>query len=520
MFEARQYSSQLWSVCKSNAALLTAGLNSGRVMLLVKIGKLSTVIKTKAGIVMISPWTALLLPVVPIMIVATVAYIRKSKKLKPLTGLSPTHSQKGNIPEIKAARSFHAFLADLHDNYGPVATFWYGRRKCCSINSPEHYQQIETLFDRPVTLFRYSDILYGEQSVMFTNGTDGRRRHKLYANAFSHRAVAPLYQTLQQLADDVADAWEKLPPGDKIPVMATMFDYVIRCVTQSIFGDAFKDEAKINKLVESYDYVRNNMEKVSLGGGDAEQMEKVAKEIVAILDDVIKMRRHRNDDDSDNYVLFIEVLLGAGLKDDVLRDDARTFLSNALDKTTSAAAWVLYYLAENPSVQEKCYAEIDTVLAADEILQTTHIGQLRYLRQVMCEALRCSSIVSFTARFNPYSDTTIGQYSIPKGMPIVSAIGSTNQNEELFPNPKQFDPARFDPEHVTLNGHHCFEPFGFAGNRKCPGFRFAHAQIFTLLVTLLQRFRLRLVPGQNVRKRYGIVTSPNKEFYITVEKRL
>ena len=64
-----------------------------------------------------------------------------------------------------------------------------------------------------------------------------------------------------------------------------------------------------------------------------------------------------------------------------------------------------------------------------------------------------------------------------------------------------------------------FQPFGFAGKRKCPGYRFSYAEIAVALSVLLRRFIIHLVGSQVVQPEYMVVTQPKEEIWITVTKR-
>ena len=40
---------------------------------------------------------------------------------------------------------------DLHAEYGPLASFWWGTQLVVSIASPEMFDEVKALFDRPST---------------------------------------------------------------------------------------------------------------------------------------------------------------------------------------------------------------------------------------------------------------------------------------------------------------------------------------------------------------------------------
>ena len=52
----------------------------------------------------------------------------------------------------------------------------------------------------------------------------------------------------------------------------------------------------------------------------------------------------------------------------------------------------------------------------------------RYLRQVLDEALRVSTLAPYAARYSDH-DITVGGYFIPAGTPIVQSLGVALKNE-------------------------------------------------------------------------------------------
>jgi len=64
-----------------------------------------------------------------------------------------------------------------------------------------------------------------------------------------------------------------------------------------------------------------------------------------------------------------------------------------------------------------------------------------------------------------------------------------------------------------------FEPFGFAGKRKCSAYRFSLAEVSVLLAKLLLTgMQFALAPGQTVKAKFDITGKPADEVWITVEQ--
>lgn len=134
------------------------------------------------------------------------------------------------------------------------------------------------------------------------------------------------------------------------------------------------------------------------------------------------------------------------------------------------------------------------------------------------ETLRASVLAPWGARIHEF-DLQVGEFVIPKETPILLPFGIILQDPELWPEPKRFDPDRFSPENIKQLPSLAYQPFGFAGKRKCPGWRFSIVEGLVFLSVLIKRFKFHLVEGQQVNPVHGLVTSPAEEVWITVTRR-
>ena len=83
----------------------------------------------------------------------------------------------------------------------------------------------------------------------------------------------------------------------------------------------------------------------------------------------------------------------------------------------------------------------------------------------------------------------------------------------------RFDPDRFSSEKAALLPRLSFEPFGFAGKRKCPGYKLSTAESKVLLASVVRKFRVELATPQEVNKVFGLVTAPDVDIWVTVSLR-
>jgi len=58
------------------------------------------------------------------------------------------HYREGNVPDIVACGSLYEFLCKIHDQYGPIASFWLGPTLCISVGSAELFAGQANAFDQ------------------------------------------------------------------------------------------------------------------------------------------------------------------------------------------------------------------------------------------------------------------------------------------------------------------------------------------------------------------------------------
>ncbi len=106
----------------------------------------------------------------------------------------------------------------------------------------------------------------------------------------------------------------------------------------------------------------------------------------------------------------------------------------------------------------------------------------------------------------------------PVGVYVVVYPYVTHRDERFWPDPERFDPDRFLPEPKAARPKFAYFPFG-GGARVCIGEPFAWMEGVLLLVTLVQKWRLQLVPGTKVVPKALITLRPRDGLPMTVESR-
>ncbi|KAK7007808.1 cytochrome P450 [Favolaschia claudopus] len=173
------------------------------------------------------------------------------------------------------------------------------------------------------------------------------------------------------------------------------------------------------------------------------------------------------------------------------------------ETTSSALAWLLYELSENPSVQNKLREELLSVLTDNPTLDD--LNALPYLECVVRESLRVHSPVLFNKRVAVRDDVVplgkpfIGKdgkerdcISIRKGQTFHIPMLAVNTDKSVWgEDADEFKPERWDNLPAAVSG--VPGVWGniltfFAGPHNCIGFRFSIAETKAILFVLLRAF--------------------------------
>lgn len=164
------------------------------------------------------------------------------------------------------------------------------------------------------------------------------------------------------------------------------------------------------------------------------------------------------------------------------------------ETTATTLTWLFCMLAQHPDVEAKLHEELDRVLRG-RIPTFADLPHLTYTRMVIDETMRLYP-AAWTLTRHALNADTIGGYQIPAGGNVLINIFTLHRHPTYWDNPEQFDPERFSPERSANRHKFAFMPFG-GGPRKCIGEPFALAEAQLVTATIAQRYRLRLMPGQN-----------------------
>lgn len=406
-----------------------------------------------------------------VFLVGLLFYLYPAGKSSSIPGPNPSDAVEGNISDIRKAGSLQEYLSELHSEYGEVTAFWHGTKTIVSVSNIKQFAPRSQVFEIPDVLFESWRPMIGDSSFIFSKGVDvfGRRdklefkvdtkTRQFYGNMFT------------KISKELVKKWASLPEDQHIPLTQHLKGFATKAVCRMLFGDYFKDDAKVIKLHKAWEHCWTYVE--SLGEEkDPVSLEKDFKKNLSDLTKILEEALEERFKNQKGEKVILDGILSSGgptsITEKQLAADALSQLTIGMIVTHSVLLWVVYFVATHSDVQKKLRKDLKKI-GNVEIMPET-IGKIKYLQDIIKESIRCGSVFSWAGRKQDI-DITIGGHMVPKETPVIEAIGEAMQDENSFTDPSLFDPSRFsadDKGEGEIINPLTFIPFAFGGSRKNP----------------------------------------------------
>ncbi|RDY10410.1 Cytochrome P450 71A1, partial [Mucuna pruriens] len=451
--------------------------------------------------------------------------------------------QLGTLPH----RSFQT----LSHKYGPLMMLQLGQTPTLVVSSADVAREITKTHDvvfsnRPQTTAA-KIFLYGCKDVGFAPyGEDWRQKKKTCVvellSLKKVRSFGPIrQQVVAELVEAIHEACGSERPCVNLSEMliAASNNIVSRCVLGRNCDDAMGSGfgvlgRKIMRLFSAFsvgDFFPS-MAWVDFLTGLIPEMKATFVAVDAFFDKVIAEHESRNtkDDESDmnNFVGILLQLQHCGRLDfELNRDNLRGILMDMIiggsDTTSTTLEWVFAELLRNPNTMKKVQEEVRRVVGINSRVDENCVNHMNYLKCVVKETLRLHPPIPLLIARETTSNVKLKGYDIPPKTMVFINIWAIHRDPELWDNPEEFFPERFETRQVGLNGQD-FQliPFG-SGRRACPAISFGLASIEYVLANLLYLFKWKMpetgVLKQNIDmcETNGITVSKKIPLYLVPE---
>ncbi len=448
----------------------------------------------------------------------------------------------GNAHQL-SSQSLHLKLEEWARRYGPVYTFKVGsKRVLVSSDTEINYQALKM---RPQVFSRFSRVepiakdlhLLG---VFAAEGEDWKRQRYVVMQGFANKNLRQFFPVIQEVTRRLEKKWlKKAQESAWIDVQEELMRFTVDVTTHLAFG------YPMNTIEQEHDAIQEHLEhifptlqrrlfvpfdywkyaKLPADYKVDRALREILTEISAFIDQA-RAQLEAEPELREHPQNFLQALLiakdeeGRLFSEEEIVANVFTILLGGEDTTANTIAWLLYYLAKHPKLQQQLQEEVDPVLKTDSILPSIESAkELPFLEAIMHETLRLkpvAPVIFLTA----VEDVQLKNLSIPKGTDFLALTRIPVLDTKLFEGGSDFCPHQWmqsDSPHAKIKGR-AYIPFG-TGPRLCPGRNLAYLEIKMVVAMIASSFQLSLrKPEESVKEIMAFSLMP-KQLQINLHPR-
>lgn len=418
------------------------------------------------------------------------------------------------------------FLSELAGKYGDVVYFRSGREHFYLLNGPDFVKDVLLTSARKFAKGRAlerSKLLLGE-GLLTSEGEFHLRQRRLMQPAFHRQRIAGYGEAMVQFATRRRERWQG---GQEIDVHAEMTALTLAIAGKTLFdADVESDTGEVMSAIsEAFGLFHLTLMPFSeflekLPFSPIRKLHRARERLDRVVYRIIGERRRSGEDRGDLLSMLLRAqdaeAGGARMTDEQLRDECLTLFLAGHETTANLLTWTWYLLSGRPEVESKLHREVVEVIGSRRA-NFEDIAKLPYTAMVISEVLRMYPPAWIIGR-RALEAHEIGGFKIPARALVAVSPWITHHDARWFREPLRFDPERWRPEAQASRPKFSFYPFA-AGPRQCIGEGFAWAEATLVLATVAQRWRMELLPGQNIVPKPSITLRPNGPVRMIVRER-
>lgn len=421
----------------------------------------------------------------------------------------------GHIPDF--SKDPLGFIEYCGHTYGEVIPLRLGWKNSCILTNPQHIEEVlqqKDVFVKSLGVRSLKGIL--GQGLVTNEGESWFKQRRISQPIFYQKQILSYGRIMVDYTKAMLNTWND---GEVRDVNKDMMGLTLSIVMKAILSQELQN-IQVSDIVRAFDTM--------LDWFDSRRKQNFLTVNWSFLPENIHYRQAINKMDESIYRIITERIEGEEKPDDLLsiflqicdedgnrmshqqiRDEINTLIFAGHETTANTLSWTIMLLAQNPDVENKLLAEINSVLNGN-FPTVENIPQLTYTENVIKESMRLYPPVPIMAR-ESIRDYDLGDYRIPAKSSIMFAQWLMHRHPKYFENPEQFIPERWENSLEKQLPPCVYFPFG-NGPRICIGKGFAMMEAVLLLASIIQNFKFSLVknhpivlqPSITLRPKYGI----------------
>jgi len=350
-------------------------------------------------------------------------------------------------------------------------------------------------------------------NLLFINGERHKQQRQLLMPAFKRASLQYYFDEIVHFTSRMIDRWLG---QEKIELVGEMNRVALEIGSKTLYGqDASSDNHNLaERINEMLGLLLSpvSMLRIDLPGSPYRRLKRRMDEIIGALEQEIEGKRSVGAGGSDVLSMIVRAHSEdpSLLTDDELIGESFVVFFAGHDTTSKALIWTLFLLAQHPHTMAEILDELDAALGGDPPTYDQIYG-FTALDRAVKECLRLLPPAVMFPRV-AVRDTQLGRYEISAESEVIYSPYMTHHDPDSYPEPGKFMPERWA---TATPSSYEYLPFG-GGFRTCLGVSFASMQIRLMVALILQRCRLRVVPGTRVDLKTTAVMAPKGKIPILV----
>lgn len=400
----------------------------------------------------------------------------------------------GNAFILKSNQRLVQLGNEAYQQYGPYFRIWVSFIPSIFIYEPKHLKIIlSTNKNNQKSVFYKALHNFIGEGLITNNGYQWKKNRKVIQPYFHIQILERFVETFVECANRFVG---KLEGKKTVKITPFINECILDILHNGVLGVPLDQDSPyrkgeiqaIQRFVKPwllFEPLFNWTSSSSYEKAQKLSLHSYTKEIV-----INRKKGTKKSDNSCFLDMFLEIAeKNSEFTDDDVINEAVTFMLAGQDSVGATLAFTLFYIAKYPDVQRKILEEISK-FDANEKLQMKEINEMKYLEQVIKESLRLAPVVPIITRVLT-EDVKFDDLLLPNGTTVFISPYITHRLPHVFPEPKKFDPDRFDESNVENMHPYAFLPFSL-GPRNCIGYKFAFIEIKTIIFYLLNKYELSL----------------------------
>ncbi|PAX49059.1 cytochrome P450 [Brunnivagina elsteri] len=370
---------------------------------------------------------------------------------------------------------------------------------------------------------KLAEPLIGKNSLMLMDGDRHRRERKLLMPPFHGEKIKTYGEQICLITEQITNQWQI---GQTFVVRSFTQKISLEVILQIVFGLSEGDERSLTPRAYCYkqlkplltdwlDMTDSPLRSSMLFFQFLQQdwgtwtpwgrMKQRQRQVYDLLQAEIEEKRTKMNEEGNDVLSLMMAARdenGQAMTDGELKDELLTILFAGHETTATTLAWAFYQIYQHPDVLEKLQIELDSL---GENPNPMELAQLPYLTAVCQETLRMYPVIPVLFPRIAKSPMKIAGYEFAAETTFMPSIYLVHYREDLYPNPRRFQPERFLTRQYSPAE---YLPFG-GGSRRCLGYTLALLEMKLVLAMVLSKYQLALGEDKPVKlQRRGFTLAP------------